>query len=609
MDLESISVSQLESMSVSQLKAAITAAGMSFADCLEKSDLRTRAAEAVDHISPASGTGSPTNKIRQRPVCAGCKVPIIAGKYLTDTNGQNHHPRCFVCSQCKGPFSGRYTLEDGKATCMKCTEDNADKCTRCGKSTATAVSTADPEVSSVMYVDTMAYHPVCYTCNHCGCSLAGASVYKLGGEIYCKKHNSSPVKKSSSVSCKAAANPAKNGTHKECWACPKSKKKGSICICGNDHRALSSNATVSAAKEQERKREAAKKQEQQRKTAEEQERGRQNAKTEEQERKRQAAKEQERQRKTSKEQEQRRQAADKAAKDLEQKRLLAAETKATEAAKAASSSLQPTPSPASAPSPGPGTPTQKKLSRDERRAIMVREAKLEKKRQAAQDICKTDITSYGLLWENVRDRDIHDIVVLEVTVGRMQQNMPPADEQTQPTEIGGVTDTSSPEYLVELEMDFEDHDDTMFDGVETVANALGHDVKRGPNKKKARKEEKAKLAYGGNYSKLKDLRRVSMICKNIKEINDAIIRLEAAGIDICRVKNRFDRRYMAAELSAGYRDLQLNIRIPGTGLIWELQIHLEAIEALKSELCDVADESGRTGHQRYIAYRTIMERL
>lgn len=34
-------------MSVSQLKAAITAAGMSFADCLEKADLRSRATEAI----------------------------------------------------------------------------------------------------------------------------------------------------------------------------------------------------------------------------------------------------------------------------------------------------------------------------------------------------------------------------------------------------------------------------------------------------------------------------------------------------------------------------------------------------------------------------------
>ena len=76
-----------------------------------------------------------------------------------------------------------------------------------------------------------------------------------------------------------------------------------------------------------------------------------------------------------------------------------------------------------------------------------------------------------------------------------------------------------------------------------------------------------------------------------------------------QIKNRFNPTYDAKQISAGYRDLQLNIRIPGTDLIWELQLHLEAIEALKSRLCDAADETGRTGHQRYVVFRTIVERL
>ena len=52
--------------------------------------------------------------------------------------------------------------------------------------------------------------------------------------------------------------------------------------------------------------------------------------------------------------------------------------------------------------------------------------------------------------------------------------------------------------------------------------------------------------------------------------------LNLTGLDIRRIKNRFHRTYDAAEKSAGHRDLQLNICIPGTGLIWELQIHLAA---------------------------------
>ena len=105
------------------------------------------------------------------------------------------------------------------------------------------------------------------------------------------------------------------------------------------------------------------------------------------------------------------------------------------------------------------------------------------------------------------------------------------------------------------------------------------------------------------------MRRASVVCDHVAEINATIRRLEAAGIKMCRIKNRMDRKYKATELSAGYRDLQLNIVIPGTGLIWELQIHLSAIEELKSQLRDQDDGSGRTGHERYIAFRTIMERL
>ena len=107
-----------------------------------------------------------------------------------------------------------------------------------------------------------------------------------------------------------------------------------------------------------------------------------------------------------------------------------------------------------------------------------------------------------------------------------------------------------------------------------------------------------------------DLRRASIVCKNIAEINDTILRLEADdGINICRIKNRFDRNYNAKDASAGYRDLQLNVVIPETGLIWELQIHLEAIEEQKTQMRDQDDGSGMTGHQRYVAFRTIMERI
>jgi len=158
-------------------------------------------------------------------------------------------------------------------------------------------------------------------------------------------------------------------------------------------------------------------------------------------------------------------------------------------------------------------------------------------------------------------------------------------------------------------MEFENQDGTIFADVQSVAEAQSLRFHAGPGKKDERALEKAKLAYADDYSRLKDLRRASIVCPNIHAISMLLLALIAAGVDICRVKNRFDRKYNATLVSAGYRDLQLNVRIPGTGLIWELQLHLEAVEQLESRLCDEADETGRTGHQRYVAFRTIMERI
>ena len=116
--------------------------------------------------------------------------------------------------------------------------------------------------------------------------------------------------------------------------------------------------------------------------------------------------------------------------------------------------------------------------------------------------------------------------------------------------------------------------------------------------------------YRKDYARLKDLRRASVVCPDLAAVATFAERLGAdAGITILRVKNRFRMDYDANKMSAGYRDLQFNLEVPGTGLVWELQVHLEAVNRLKTQLTDATDASGRTGHGRYKAYRTVMERL
>ena len=250
---------------------------------------------------------------------------------------------------------------------------------------------------------------------------------------------------------------------------------------------------------------------------------------------------------------------------------------------------------------------EEEITRGMNKQERLQHGRLARSTADAQAICATDIRIYTQIWARIFGSQADALMNLEQEVTRIQTALP-NEEPRQPAEIDGITDTTNSDYLTYLSMAFEDQDNTMFDAVKTVAAQLGLDFRRGPNKKDGRANDKAKLCYDDDYARLKDLRRASIVCRDIATIITVLLALEAAGIDIRRIKNRFDRKYDAF-VSAGYRDLQLNIRIPGIDLIWELQIHLEAIEEQKTQMRDQDDGSGMTGHQRYVAFRTIMERI
>merc|ERR1711918_119398 len=63
-----------------------------------------------------------------------------------------------------------------------------------------------------------------------------------------------------------------------------------------------------------------------------------------------------------------------------------------------------------------------------------------------------------------------------------------------------------------------------------------------------------------------------------------------------------------AKKTAGYRDLQILVRVPPLGLFLEVQLHLEAIHNLKVSVASKRDGSGRTGHERYVEFRTLKEK-
>ena len=83
--------------------------------------------------------------------------------------------------------------------------------------------------------------------------------------------------------------------------------------------------------------------------------------------------------------------------------------------------------------------------------------------------------------------------------------------------------------------------------------------------------EKVQLAYRNDYSQLKDLRRATIVCPTVGDIVK-LLQVLRSRLTLLRVKNRFARRFDANNLSAGYRDIQFNVQVPGTKLVWELQV-------------------------------------
>lgn len=236
---------------------------------------------------------------------------------------------------------------------------------------------------------------------------------------------------------------------------------------------------------------------------------------------------------------------------------------------------------------------------------------------AARAICNIDIVKYTAIWEQTLRAEGPDVAALETELDVVEARLQMSGDPQQPTTLNGISDTTSGEYLLQLNLAFEKVEATLFADVEDLVESLdiaNLDFHRGPPKKDDRCFEKAQLAYNDDCSKIRDLRRASVVCPNIAAVRNVCAKLDAdPKIQLLRVKNRFRRAYNAKDKSAGYRDVQFNIKAvdPETGieLVWELQVHLAAVEVLKMRLQDTADATGRTGHGRYVAFRDIVERL
>lgn len=173
--------------------------------------------------------------------------------------------------------------------------------------------------------------------------------------------------------------------------------------------------------------------------------------------------------------------------------------------------------------------------------------------------------------------------------------------------IGGVDPVKQKgKYVIQSNKKFKAAMPPVLAKLEAIAAGAGGQVHEGPVKATERLLEKARLSYGGNLQRVTDFIRLSIVCTTFPRLQKV---LQGINMDftIVRIKNRFAKENQAAKDTAAYRDCQLNLLIPGTKMVIEVQLHLDVIYELKSKVAAAVDADGRTGHHRYIEFRLLKE--
>eukprot|EP00301_Raphidiophrys_heterophryoidea_P005480 c12294_g2_i1.p1 GENE.c12294_g2_i1~~c12294_g2_i1.p1 ORF type:complete len:777 (-),score=233.49 c12294_g2_i1:135-2465(-) len=220
-----------------------------------------------------------------------------------------------------------------------------------------------------------------------------------------------------------------------------------------------------------------------------------------------------------------------------------------------------------------------------------------------------------------REMNVNDMVKFCWQVEEMKRSMPPREtsELRQTLQLHGSVqpDSHTLEYLQTLYGDAKV-------GKEQLHKILGHvkrmcgqenkeqvsggvagvevEVEMGGLKAVERAMEKTVEEYEGDFSRLLDLARGSIVCK---DIGDAVQVIEVLthmanksqtnndndnnpnndekwpNFDIVRVKNRLDPMFGAAIESGGYRDILMNVKLE-SGHVCEVQVQIEGFLKLKA---------------------------
>ena len=234
----------------------------------------------------------------------------------------------------------------------------------------------------------------------------------------------------------------------------------------------------------------------------------------------------------------------------------------------------------------------------------------------AMAILGNDPARYLKAWRMLLFTDIARIQALNTLCDRAQHRMLPKPALRQlevpsdcPSRVSD--DPAAPSYWKWILTKFKAHRPVINAGLAKIREVCGSHgtVRLGPAKSRERAEQKAELCYDGDMALVGDYERAEIVCKDVLTAHSVVDFLLAEGspFPTVRVKNRFAIGYPATKESGGYRDVQLVGRIPSSGLLFEIQVHVKQFHAIKTEL-GTARRGGKTGHGRYRDYRDSKEK-
>ncbi|KAM8924323.1 zyxin [Pelodytes ibericus] len=106
----------------------------------------------------------PIAKAQVMDRCGFCGQGLSRTETIVKAGEHHYHVACFTCSKCDQQLQGRQYYESaGKPLCEECYEDTLERCAVCDKKI----------LERLLKAMDKAYHPGCFTCAVCHCTLQG----------------------------------------------------------------------------------------------------------------------------------------------------------------------------------------------------------------------------------------------------------------------------------------------------------------------------------------------------------------------------------------------------------------------------------------------------